>query len=99
MSAKVSRAHQRKRILWEAKLHQDGCIWHCAALDISPRGAKIQIDQPLGIDSKVVLAINRLGRFQGEVRWQNDSIAGILFLEDAGIVEERLRGMPRTKEM
>ena len=99
MIVEVPRARERKRVLWNVKLHQDDRIWECEAVDISPGGVKIRIDERLAINSTFVLAIDRFGRFPGEVRWQNENFAGIRFLEDAGVVEERLRGMPRTKEM
>jgi hypothetical protein len=94
MIAKVPRTHQRKRVLWDAKLHQDGRIFECEAFHVSPGGARIRINERLAINSRVVLAINRGGSFPGEVRWQNENFAGIRFLEDAAVVEERLRAMP-----
>ena len=51
------------------------------------------INERLAINSRVVLAITRSGSFAGEVRWQNENFAGIRFLEDASVVEERLRAM------
>jgi hypothetical protein len=39
-----------------------------------------------------MLTIERLGNFPGEVRWQDEDFTGISFLEDAGVVEARLRG-------
>ena len=94
---KVTREHQRRRVLWNVKLHQDGRIWECPVVDISAGGAKIRIAEPLAISSRVVLAIERLGNFQGEVRWQNDTFAGITFLESPNVVEERLRGVALGK--
>jgi PilZ domain len=68
MVAKEIRAHKRKRVLWDATLHQDGRIWACEAVHISPGGVKIRIDQRLAIKSRVVIAIDRLGSFPSEVR-------------------------------
>ena len=48
-------------------------------------------NQHLTINSWVVLLIDRLGSFPGEVRWQDESFAGIQFLQDPAAVEERLR--------
>jgi hypothetical protein len=87
---KAHRAHERKSVSWNAKLHQDGCILDCKAVDVSAGGAKIRIDERLPINSWVVLSIDAVGNFPGEVRWQDKSFAGIRFLQDAAVVEERL---------
>jgi hypothetical protein len=71
-------------------LHRDGRVLECTALHISAGGARIRIHQRFEIDSTVVLVIDRLGVFPGEIRWQRGNHAGIRFLEDAQIVEERL---------
>jgi PilZ domain len=97
--AKEARAHKRKRVLWGAILDQDGRTWECKVADVSPGGAKIRIDERLTIDSTVVLTIEGIGSFPGEVRWQNEDFAGIRFVEDAGVVEDRLQRIFRTKEM
>jgi hypothetical protein len=92
VAAKEIRAHERKRVLWHATLQQDGRTWACKVVDVSPGGAKIRIDERLTIDSEVILTIDRLGNFPGEVRWQDADFAGIRFLEDADVVRARLRG-------
>ena len=99
MTAEISRAHERKRVLWEVMVNQNGRMWKCTAFDISPGGVKIRIAQPLAINSRVVIAIDRAGNFPGEVRWQDKGLAGIQFLEDAAVVEERLQRIFRTEEM
>lgn len=97
--AKIPRAHQRKQVLWNTELHQEGRIWPCKAVDISPRGAKIRIDERLAVGSWVVLVIEDLGSFPGEVRWQDKSFTGIRFLQDAAAVGQRLQHLSRTTEM
>ena len=97
MTAKIPRAHERRPVLWDAKLHQGGRIWECEAVDACPGGVKIRIEERLAINSRVVLAIDHLGSFQGEVLWQTQEFAGIRFLEDPDVVEEHLQGIPRTK--
>ena len=99
MTAMIPRAHERKRVLWDVMLNQNGRMWKCTAFDISPGGIKIRIAQPLPINSRVVIAIDRAGNFPGEVRWQDRGLAGIGFLEDAAVVEERLQRIFRTEEM
>ena len=99
MTAVIPRAHERKRVLWDVMLNQNGRMWRCTAFDVSPGGVKIRIAEPLAIDSKVVIAIDRAGNFPGEVRWQDKGLAGIRFLEDAAVVEERLQRVFRTEEV
>jgi hypothetical protein len=63
-------------VLWDATLHQDGLTWECQVVHISPGGVKIRIDQRLAIKSRVVIAIERLGSFPSEVRWQDENLVG-----------------------
>ena len=58
---------------------------------ISAGGARIRIRERFEINSTVVLMIERLGAFPGEIRWQRGNYAGIRFLKDAQVVEKRLR--------
>ena len=99
MTANIPRAHKRKRVLWDVMLNQNGRIWKCAAFDISPGGIKIRIAEALAINSRVVIAIDGAGNFPGEVRWQDKGLAGIRFLEDAAVTEERLQRIFRTAEL
>ena len=99
MTAKIPRAHERKRVLWDVALNQNGRIWKCTAFDISAGGIKIRIAEPLAINSRVVIAIDGAGNFPGEVRWQDRGLAGIRFLEDAAVAEERLQRTFRTRDM
>jgi len=94
---KVPREHQRRRVLWNVKLHQDGRIWGCQVVDISAGGAKVRLTEPLAISSRVVLEIERLGNLKGEVRWQNHAFVGIGFLESPDVVEKRLRSVAMDK--
>jgi hypothetical protein len=59
-------------VLWSARLHRDGRVLECAALHISAGGARIRIRQRFEIDSTVVLVIDRVGAFPGEIRWQGE---------------------------
>jgi PilZ domain len=92
VGVKEIREHKRKWVLWDATLQQDGRTWECKAIEISPGGVRIRIRERLTINSQVMLTIERLGNFPGEVRWQDEDFAGINFLEDAGVVQARLRG-------
>jgi hypothetical protein len=46
----------------------------------------------MAVNATVVLEIDRLGMFAGEIRWRTANEIGIRFLESAGKMEERLRG-------
>ena len=94
---KVEREHERKRVLWNVELRQGDRIWDCQAVDISAGGAKIRIAAPLPINSRVVLAVERLGDLEGEILWQNHAFAGLRFLESPEVVEERLRSVALSK--
>ena len=98
MIAHTPRAHERKRVLWDVMLNQNGRIWKCNAFDISPGGIKIRIAEPLEVNSKVVVAVDRAGTFPGEIRWQAKGMAGIRFLEAPEVVEGRLQRILRTDE-
>ena len=90
MTPTIPRAHQRRRVLWHADLHVGGRSWECKVVDVSPGGVKIMINDALAINSRVIIAIERAGTFPGEVLWQNQEFAGIQFLEEPEVVEERL---------
>ena len=82
----------RKRVIWTAKLHRDGGILECEVFDISAEGAKARIEASPAINSTVVLEIDRLGMFPGEICWHRANQIGIRFLESACTIEARLRG-------
>ena len=69
-------------------------MMNCKVVDLSDGGAKIRIDERLASNLWVVLVVQPLGIFPGEVRWQDERFAGICFLQDPAIVEARLRSAP-----
>jgi PilZ domain len=73
-------------------------FWN-VSLHISAGGARIRISERFEINSTVVLVVDRLGAFPGEVRWQEGDYAGVSFLEDAQTVERRLSAaLPESVE-
>jgi hypothetical protein len=88
--ARTHRAHERRLVSWNAKLHGDGRISDCKAVDVSGDGVKIRIDEPLTINSRVVLTIDPMGSFPGKVQWQDKTFAGIRFIHDAAIAPHEL---------
>jgi PilZ domain len=85
------RVRRRKPVLWSARLHRDGRVLECQTLHISAGGARIRISERFAINSTVVLVIDRVGVFPGEIRRQEDDYAGVSFMDDAQTVEKRLR--------
>lgn len=51
----------------------------CTVFDISPAGARLQGGIELAPETPVVLYIDSLGRFDGNVVWENDGRTGIRF--------------------
>ena len=90
MRALDPRTAGRKRVLWSATLHANDRSLACAACDISKGGARIRVAERLAVNSKVVLTIDRLGSFLGEIRWQRENYAAIRFLEEGSTIEELL---------
>ena len=85
------RLDARKSVIWKARLRRDGSIFACEVFDVSSEGAKARIEHAPPIDATVVLEIERLGMFCGEVRWRTGNQVGIRFLESASSIEARLR--------
>ncbi|MGH6945353.1 MAG: PilZ domain-containing protein [Geminicoccaceae bacterium] len=85
------RLDTRKSVIWNARLRRDGSIFACEVFDVSSEGAKARIVHAPPIDATVVLEIDRLGMFCGEIRWRTANQIGIRFLESASSIEARLR--------
>ena len=93
------RVRGRKSVLWSARLQRDGRVLECPTFHISAGGARIRISERFEINSTVVLVIDRVGAFPGEIRWQEGDYAGIRFMEDGQTVEKRLRAaLPESVE-
>jgi hypothetical protein len=50
-------------------------------MNLSPRGANIEIDYPLGLNQSVTLILEPLGEFCGAVAWCRNNQVGILISE------------------
>jgi hypothetical protein len=88
--ARAHRVHERRLVSWNAKLHRDGRILDCKAVDVPSGGVKIRIDEPLAINSRVLLTIDPVGSFPGKVQWQDETFAGIHFLREADVESNEL---------
>ena len=86
------RVDSRRTVIWSGRLHRDGGVVECEIFDVSPEGAKARLAAHMAVNATVILEIDRLGMFAGEIRWRTANQIGIRFLESAGTIEERLRG-------
>ena len=86
------RLDSRTKVIWSGRLHRDGVVLECEIFDVSAEGAKARVAVHMAVKATVVLEIDRLGMFAGEIRWRTANQIGIRFLESAGTTQERLRG-------
>lgn len=70
------RKHLRKETLWHGMLRTAKGSVACNVLNLSVRGAQIEIEGVAKGDS-VTLIMEPLGEFSGVVMWQRDGKAGI----------------------
>jgi hypothetical protein len=86
------RLDSRRTVVWNGRLHRDGVVLEYEIFNVSAEGAKARLAVHMAVNATVVLEIDRLGMFAGEIRWRTANEIGIRFLESAGKMEERLRG-------
>ena len=70
------RKHLRKETLWHGTLRTALGAIACNVLNLSARGAKVEVEGVAKGDS-VTLVMEPLGEFLGVVMWQRDGKAGI----------------------
>jgi hypothetical protein len=71
------RRQSRKPALWVGKLTTPTGTHECRVLNLSPKGARIEFNELVGIDDPVTLSLEFLGSFVGSVKWQWDQCIGI----------------------
>jgi hypothetical protein len=71
------RKQPRKGTLWHGKLRTPAGVVACRVLNLSARGAKLELDVALAPGQSVTLIMEPLGEFSGAVTWQRDGRAGI----------------------
>jgi hypothetical protein len=86
------RLDPRKKVIWRGRLYRDGSVLECEIFDVSAEGAKARLAGDLPVNATIVLEIDRLGMFPGEIRWHTANEVGVQFLESAGAIRERLFG-------
>jgi hypothetical protein len=71
------RKHPRKGSFWHAQLQTPEGNFDCRVTNLSPRGARIEIDQPVAHGQLVTLIMEPLGEFTGVVAWRRNGSLGI----------------------
>ncbi len=77
------RRYDRVTVLWNGKLlYRDEAV-DCLIVNISAKGAMVQILEPLENGTSVILKNDRMGSFAAKVVWSNeDHQYGLQFLDD-----------------
>ena len=71
------RKQLRKSTLWRGTLRTPAGVMECRVLNLSARGAKLEVEGALAPGQSVTLIMEPLGEFLGAVTWQRDGRAGI----------------------
>ena len=71
------RRHPRKRSFWHAQLQTPAGNFEWRVMNLSPRGARIEIDHPVAHRQVVTLIMEPLGEFTGVVAWCRNGSLGI----------------------
>ena len=87
------RTHRRKGTFWRAQLVTSAGSFECRVLDLSLRGAKVQLDQPVAEAEAVTLILEPLTEFSGAVVWRGNGSVGIRIREHR--TTKRLIVLPR----
>lgn len=67
----------------------DGSAVAVRLINISYEGCQLETDGSLPIGSKLKLALPRLGEINAQVRWSLEGKAGIIFLLEESIADDR----------
>ncbi len=87
-STQTQRQHERKDILFTARLLVGSESHECEIVNISHGGANIRVKRTLSAGDMVVLDIEPFGAFNMEVRWYDNGNAGVRFNDDPAKVGE-----------
>lgn len=83
-----NRQHDRKDVLFAARLTMGDANVDCEITNISFGGAQIRLRKTLTRGQTVVLDIDPFGKFEIEVRWFDNGEAGVKFKDDQAKVSE-----------
>jgi hypothetical protein len=79
---KERRRCTRTSVLWSAHLHTGGRATSCRLVNISAFGAKIRLFQPMTVETRISLRVERFGVFPCDVVWKEGDFLGISFRDD-----------------
>jgi len=82
------RRYPRKASFWHAQLQMPAGNFECRVTNLSPRGAKVEIDQPVAYRETVTLIMEPLGEFTGFVALRRNGSLGIRINEHRTIRTE-----------
>jgi hypothetical protein len=71
------RKRPRKGTLWHGHLRTPAGLLACRVLDLSARGAKLEVDGTVAPGQSVTLIMELLGEFSGVIAWWRDGKAGL----------------------
>ena len=100
----VNRRHKKRwAVTWPARLIQGPCEWPCTILNISDRGAKLEINGEIAPGAPVVLSCKKFGHLHGYLKWRRGVRAGVAFeaspAEVAAVLEPALPGIDQSDQM
>ena len=75
--ARERRKHLRKGTLWHGELRTPAGVIACRVVNLSSRGAQLEIDGAVAPGESVTLVMEPLGEFSGIIAWQRDGKAGL----------------------
>jgi len=75
--ARERRKHLRKGTLWHGELRTPAGVLACRVVNLSSRGAQLEVDGALAAGESVTLVMEPLGEFSGIIAWQRDGKAGL----------------------
>ncbi|TNE67070.1 MAG: hypothetical protein EP335_01700 [Alphaproteobacteria bacterium] len=81
MSMNDKRRDDRLPVLWRGTLTtEDDCSFPCEVRDVSLAGTLITCSASLTVGDELILAIDDLGEFATEVKWQGSEQLGLAIL-------------------
>ena len=79
--AQERRRYPRKGTFWRAQLQTPAGDFECRVMNLSPGGAKIEIDYHVAHKEVVALIMEPFGEFTGVVAWRCNGSLGIQISE------------------
>ena len=85
-----NRQYNRRAVALPGQLRIEGTdkVFDCEIIDLSPGGAKINVDVQLKSGRLVFLQIGTLGEYAAGVAWTRDTLTGLTFQADPNEMAE-----------